>query len=199
MGKDKQTCKLVITANSYKDRRVSIRPCGKDFFPEDAFGGSSKESKGNAINLKVQGTGKIVETDIPSGRWFFRDRKWVREFIEKHNLKAGDEVKINRIDSRTYEILAQKQKLTFIDLFAGIGGIRKGFEYAGARCVYSSEWNKYARQTYEANFGDMPEGDITQIDAKSIPDHDILVAGFPCQPFSLAGVSKKNFRQKYNF
>lgn len=79
---------------------------------------------------------------------------------------------------------------TFIDLFAGIGGMRIAFDHAGGHCVYSSEWNKYSQQTYLANFGEQPEGDITQVDANSIPDHDILVAGFPCQPFSIAGVSK---------
>lgn len=81
---------------------------------------------------------------------------------------------------------------TFIDLFAGIGGMRLAFESAGGRCVYSNEWNKYSQQTYYANFGVQPDGDITKVDADSIPDHDILVAGFPCQPFSIAGVSKKN-------
>ena len=81
---------------------------------------------------------------------------------------------------------------TFIDLFAGIGGMRVAFEGAGGHCVYSSEWNKYSQQTYFANFGEQPEGDITQVDASTIPNHDILVAGFPCQPFSIAGVSKKN-------
>ena len=81
---------------------------------------------------------------------------------------------------------------TFIDLFAGIGGMRLAFEAAGGRCVYSNEWNKYSQQTYYANFGVQPDGDITKVDAESIPDHDILVAGFPCQPFSIAGVSKKN-------
>ena len=81
---------------------------------------------------------------------------------------------------------------TFIDLFAGIGGMRIAFENAGGQCVYSSEWNKYSQKTYYANFEEQPEGDITQIDALSIPDHDILVAGFPCQPFAIAGVSKKN-------
>lgn len=83
-------------------------------------------------------------------------------------------------------------KFTFIDLFAGIGGMRLGFEQAGGSCVYSNEWNKYSQKTYLANFGDWPEGDITKVDARTIPDHDILVAGFPCQPFSIAGVSKKN-------
>ena len=80
---------------------------------------------------------------------------------------------------------------TFIDLFAGIGGMRIAFEQAGGHCVYSNEWNKYSQQTYFANFGDQPDGDITKVDAETIPDHDILVAGFPCQPFSIAGVSKK--------
>lgn len=85
----------------------------------------------------------------------------------------------------------QEAEFTFIDLFAGIGGMRIGYERAGGKCVYSNEWNKYSQQTYYANFGEQPEGDITQVDAKTIPNHDILVAGFPCQPFSIAGVSKK--------
>lgn len=80
---------------------------------------------------------------------------------------------------------------TFIDLFAGIGGMRMAFENVGGQCVYSSEWNKYSQQTYYANFGDLPEGDITKVNENDIPEHDILVAGFPCQPFSIAGVSKK--------
>jgi DNA (cytosine-5)-methyltransferase 1 len=82
----------------------------------------------------------------------------------------------------------------FIDLFAGIGGIRTGFMAAGGRCVFTSEWNLYAQKTYDANFpsGHAINGDITAIDAESIPDHEVLLAGFPCQPFSIAGVSKKN-------
>ncbi len=84
------------------------------------------------------------------------------------------------------------KKFTFIDLFAGIGGMRLAFEQAGGRCVYSNEWNKYCQVTYLANFNENPDGDITKVDAKDIPDHDILIAGFPCQPFSIAGVSKKN-------
>ncbi|WP_369417971.1 DNA (cytosine-5-)-methyltransferase [Cohnella mopanensis] len=86
----------------------------------------------------------------------------------------------------------KSNKLKFIDLFAGIGGMRLAFEKAGGKCVFSSEWDKYAQKTYLNNFGELPEGDITNIDEKSVPDHDILVAGFPCQPFSIAGVSKKN-------
>lgn len=83
---------------------------------------------------------------------------------------------------------------TFIDLFAGIGGIRLGFESQGGKCVFTSEWDSYANKTYLANFGsDHPiVGDITQVHEKDVPDHDVLLAGFPCQPFSIAGVSKKN-------
>jgi len=78
----------------------------------------------------------------------------------------------------------------FIDLFAGIGGFRLGFERAGGECVFSSEWDRFCQKTYQANFGEVPQGDITKIPEASIPPHDILVAGFPCQPFSIAGVSK---------
>lgn len=81
--------------------------------------------------------------------------------------------------------------ISFIDLFAGIGGMRLAFESAGAHCVYSNEWNKFCQETYFANFGEVPDGDITKVSVEKIPDHDILVAGFPCQPFSIAGVSKK--------
>jgi DNA (cytosine-5)-methyltransferase 1 len=83
-------------------------------------------------------------------------------------------------------------KFKFIDLFAGIGGIRLAFQRNGGKCVFSSEWDPFAKKTYEANFGEIPFGDITKIHASEIPDHDILLGGFPCQPFSIAGVSKKN-------
>jgi DNA (cytosine-5)-methyltransferase 1 len=83
-------------------------------------------------------------------------------------------------------------RFTFIDLFAGIGGMRLAFQSAGGQCVFSSEWDEFACQTYEANFGERPRGDITKISPFQIPQHDVLVAGFPCQPFSIAGVSKNN-------
>jgi DNA (cytosine-5)-methyltransferase 1 len=84
-------------------------------------------------------------------------------------------------------------EFTFIDLFAGIGGIRMGFEAHGGRCIYTSEWDLYSQKTYRDNFGDdhLIHGDITKIHEAEIPDHDVLLAGFPCQPFSIAGVSKK--------
>lgn len=85
---------------------------------------------------------------------------------------------------------------TFVDLFAGIGGIRRGFEMHGGYCIFTSEWNKFAQKTYIENFpqtsGHIFVGDITRIHEDDVPDHDVLLGGFPCQPFSIAGVSKKN-------
>lgn len=81
-------------------------------------------------------------------------------------------------------------KFKFIDLFAGIGGIRIPFQELGGKCVFSSEWDKFAQATYTANFGDTPYGDITKISSKEIPNFDILLGGFPCQPFSQAGLKK---------
>lgn len=80
--------------------------------------------------------------------------------------------------------------LKFIDLFAGLGGFRLALESLGATCVYSSEWDKYAQEVYELNFGEKPDGDITQVQESDIPDHDILCAGFPCQAFSISGKRK---------
>ena len=88
----------------------------------------------------------------------------------------------------------KEEAFTFIDLFAGIGGIRRAFEDVGGRCVFTSEWDEYAQKTYAINYPSNEPiwGDITKVHALSIPDHDVLLAGFPCQPFSIAGVSKKN-------
>lgn len=92
--------------------------------------------------------------------------------------------KINEINNDS------KNEFKYIDLFAGIGGIRMPFQNLGGKCVFSSEIDKYAAQTYEANYGEKPSGDITQINAESIPNFDILLAGFPCQAFSIAGKRK---------
>ena len=90
----------------------------------------------------------------------------------------------------------KSSEFKFIDLFAGIGGIRMGFEELGGHCIFTSEWNDFSKKTYLANFSSTPShvfsGDITKVDESDIPDHDVLLAGFPCQPFSIAGVSKKN-------
>ena len=100
----------------------------------------------------------------------------------------------NYIELISYQGGVFVAKFTFIDLFAGIGGIRLGFESIGGRCIFTSEWNDWAKKTYQANFGEEMHfiGDIIPYPAEDIPDHDVLLAGFPCQPFSIAGVSKKN-------
>jgi DNA (cytosine-5)-methyltransferase 1 len=85
----------------------------------------------------------------------------------------------------------QSLPFTFIDLFAGIGGFRSALEKLGGRCRFSCEWDKYSQQTYQAWYGDIPHDDIRELKIADIPDHDILAAGFPCQPFSIAGVSKR--------
>ncbi len=89
----------------------------------------------------------------------------------------------------------EKGKFTFIDLFAGIGGIRLGYQSLGGKCVFSSEWDKEAAKTYYSNFGEEPFGDIQKIDPADIPDFDILLAGFPCQPFSIIG-DKEGFKHE---
>jgi DNA (cytosine-5)-methyltransferase 1 len=117
-------------------------------------------------------------------RWEKGEVQPRRAFIDVLDSRLKHKRKVNKPNS----------DFTFIDLFAGIGGIRKGFEGAGGRCVFTSEWDKYSNQTYRANFPDDHEiaGDITKVKAADIPMHDVVLAGFPCQPFSLAGVSKKN-------
>ena len=92
----------------------------------------------------------------------------------------------------TPESRGQRDQPRFIDLFCGIGGFRLAFEQAGAGCGFSSDWDQYSQQTYAANFGERPHGDLRIVADTDVPAHDILCGGFPCQPFSLAGVSKKN-------
>ncbi|MFQ7514418.1 MAG: DNA (cytosine-5-)-methyltransferase [Ruminococcus callidus] len=123
---------------------------------------------------------------------------YVYEALTKYTAITGISVQdsvsfaiVQMLDRQKKETKTESE-FSFIDLFAGIGGMRIAFEKNGGRCVYSNEWNKYCQQTYFANFGEQPDGDITKVNASDIPDHDILVAGFPCQPFSIAGVSKKN-------
>ena len=111
-------------------------------------------------------------------------RNWVVEEDEIYPSKRKEKTReplCHRIESKTLRV---------IDLFAGIGGIRLPFEELGYKTVFSSEWDKAACDTYEANFGERPMGDITKIDAEKIPSHDLLLAGFPCQAFSIMGKMK---------
>ena len=120
----------------------------------------------------------------------------------RRSSRRDDPTSELREDSPPYRvnINGAHNRLRFIDLFCGIGGFRIAFERAGCKCVFSSDWNKYAQQTYAANFGETPHGDIHSVAVADIPAHDILCAGFPCQPFSIAGVSKKlSLGRKHGF
>jgi DNA (cytosine-5)-methyltransferase 1 len=138
--------------------------------------------------------------------------RWLKKGME-HNLRGLERAAlIERLlpTGRAVTQFAGKEQFRFIDLFAGIGGIRQGFEGIGGRCVFTSEWNEQAKRTYQANHFDdvdhrfntdirlitepegVPEEDVIEYIDNAIPDHDVLLAGFPCQPFSIAGVSKKN-------
>ena len=145
---------------------------------------------------------KAEKTEIIYAIREFLSRKEFRQEIDVERL-SDQEILIVAEDPAQYSLFSQfydvpfpgpeKPKFTFIDLFAGIGGFRLAMQAQGGKCVFSSEWNSYAQQTYFANFGEMPFGDITkEVTKKYIPKKfDILCAGFPCQPFSIAGVSKK--------
>lgn len=141
------------------------------------------------------------------------ESKWeviyaIRKFLEKKKESKDDKITDEYVTKVAEDPAAcglffeffdvpfpapKEPKFTFIDLFAGMGGFRLAMQAQGGKCVFSSEWNKYAQKTYLANFGEMPFGDITKEITKSyIPrNFDVLCAGFPCQPFSIAGVSKK--------
>ena len=187
-----------LPSGAIRNQKLNIRQCGLDFFPEGILGGSTKDNLGCQITIRAEGLSYPVKTDIPTDkrsgrpRWFFRERAWVSDFVRSNRIIEGDKACIRRISNKKYELVPHLRKLKFIDLFAGIGGTRLAFEKAGCECVFSSEWDRFAQQTYEANFGEKPHGDIREIPSSEIQDHDILVAGFPCQPFSISGVSKKN-------
>lgn len=130
-------------------------------------------------------------------------RDWIREEKDR-SARTQNEVLLDILNnqylrSRQMPLFPRRattegpseSSFTFVDLFAGIGGLRLGLERTGGRCLFSCEWDRWAQKTYHAWFGEKPWGDIRQLDPKDIPDHDVLAAGFPCQPFSIAGVSKK--------
>ena len=128
---------------------------------------------------------QALERNISENQIIITAVERLRESCEEYLPLFDDEL------AREKEVRVDSFPFSFIDLFAGIGGFRLGLQRIGGTCVFTSEWDKFSQQTYEKWFGEKPHGDINEVSPDSIPDHDILAAGFPCQPFSLAGVSKK--------
>ena len=133
-----------------------------------------------------------VKRQIKLDETLYQEIKDLPIFDKKTFSEKAEYVLKQYIDSKhkkSSSMSVDPNNITFIDLFAGIGGIRLGFEgdSNNTQCVYSSEWDKFAQQTYQANFGVLPDGDITKVKASSIPDFNVLLAGFPCQPFSSIG------------
>ena len=170
------------------------------------YGETSYENQMAVLSQYLHNNGKAIskeeQAEIIEAVRFFLSRKENRQRIDIEKM-TNDEVWMVAQDPAQYDMFSQffnipfpspeNPKFTFIDLFAGIGGFRIAMQKQGGKCVFSSEWNTYAQRTYFANFGEMPFGDIAKEVTKSyIPkEFDILCAGFPCQPFSIAGVSKK--------
>lgn len=162
----------------------------------------SEKKKRRSIYITDDLYDKIMETSIDDYNTFSQKCNSLIELglanledkiVQKYDVNNNNAFIINEpkgifnINDKGNKIQSSIGGLKFIDLFAGIGGIRKGFEDEFTKCVFSSEWDKYAAKTYEANYGEKPHGDITKINEKDIPDHDVLLAGFPCQPFSHIG------------
>ena len=134
----------------------------------------------NKIEKEIKSSNSTYSLDNDNEKVLTLEEEQLLLFKENFNNKF--------IPCKSIPFPAKKDtKFTFIDLFSGIGGMRIAFQNLGGKCVFSSEIDEQAKKTYAINFGEIPEGDITRIDAKNIPDHDILVGGFPCQAFSIAG------------
>lgn len=160
----------------------------------------SQKKKSRAIYLSDERVTDIMKLSFPDATTFSQKCSKLIEIGLEHFSNHSSSVVAEPISTYEFDIaknetsvgsrkkiLKKEKTLTFIDLFAGIGGIRKGFEDDYTKCVFSSEWDQYAVKTYEANYGETPFGDITKISSEDIPNHDVLLAGFPCQPFSHIG------------
>ncbi len=175
------------------------------------FDEHSLDSEGNIIPFETQAAivSHYLQNEDTEFDYTYREKAhqfislwmdWIRNNPQKIDIDESVVATYSALDTYLFKDIndppfkaIDKPKFTFIDLFAGMGGFRIAMQAQGGKCVFSSEWNKYAQETYFANFGEMPFGDITKESTKQyIPQHfDILCAGFPCQPFSIAGVSKK--------
>lgn len=144
--------------------------------------------------LAVREKLEITRKEFSDALYLTKEQEKMLKEWETGKLDIPDEVYSKIMNFPTEPLFKNKPieecRFKQIDLFAGIGGIRQAFQKHGGYNVYSSEWDKFAQKTYRINYGEIPDGDITTVDVKDIPDHDILLAGFPCQPFSQAGLHK---------
>lgn len=164
-------------------KELSVRPISNELFPKvNRF--SDIKVHLDALSLSsdtIANLTHLLQADsLPSQKQF------------KKNIPSSLKGLIEQINPKklVWDIPfapLQLPKFTFIDLFAGIGGMRIAFQKLGGKCVFSSEWDKHSQQSYYENFGEMPFGDITKVNETEVPSHEVLVAGFPCQAFSIAG------------
>lgn len=156
----------------------------------------SVSEMGRSIRLKREGLGLTQRAFAELLGMNDAGERTVRGWENGEHVPS--KVKIAQIESlpdiapfrSSYQDDPKSADFAFIDLFAGIGGIRLPFQELGGHCVFTSEWDKFSKKTYAANFGEVPAGDITKIAATDIPPHDVLLAGFPCQAFSQAGLKQ---------
>ena len=194
--------KDIISIIDFPEEEKIVNNFGMKFYGETSYENQMAILSHFLHNKRKKLTKKEQKEIIEAVREFL-SRKEFRQKIDLNTLTDNDILSVAE-DSAQFNLFSQffdvpfpapeKPKFTFIDLFAGIGGFRLAMQAQGGKCVFSSEWNSYAQLTYFTNFGEMPFGDITKdVTKKYIPKKfDILCAGFPCQPFSIAGVSKKN-------
>jgi DNA (cytosine-5)-methyltransferase 1 len=176
-----------VVSGSDEKLTINLETAGRDFFsvfPEATIP--------EAIKIETQGFHKTVLihrlSEAKTARqWDLECSLPLTRFLTECRCDSGANLVLQKIAPAEFRLYPAWKPFTFIDLFAGIGGIRLGVEAVGGRCVFSSEWDTKAQITYAANFGEMPAGDITKVAESSIPNHDILLAGFPCQPFSIIG------------
>lgn len=176
-----------VTGNADDAPAINLSAAGKEFFADGPDG-----TLPDTILVQLCGRTKAELTHRltdQAGRpkWQLSKAPNLAQFVAECALKAGEHLLLQKCSPKEFKLSPLWRPFTFIDLFAGIGGIRLGAEALGGRCVFSSEWDEEAQVTYEANFGERPAGDIMKVPAESIPAHDVLLAGFPCQPFSIIG------------
>ncbi len=202
---------IEITPAAHKHGNLNIRPCGMDFFPDGILGGSNRTKIGTQILIKAKGLPETIRTDIPTDsktgrpRWLFRERAWLRHFVNMHNLVPGDGIVIRRVDNLTYTILPIKNKRQYknikssiratykpkmLSLFSGCGGLDLGFHWEDYKIIWANDNNEWAVKTFEGYFGKgiINCKDIEEIDSYkdvSIPNAHLILGGFPCQDFSI--------------